>query len=234
MAVFGYVSHAQTLQFVRAQRIDRLAVQADPAVRRLAQTGQYFDKLCLTVAFHAGNREYLAGANFERQMIQNRLSVRTRKRQIVYDQHGLVGLRRLFLDTEQHLPTNHHLCKPFRRRFTRSKFADDFAVAHYRDVIRQRHNLAQLVSDDDDHLSLVTKSAQDREHLRDFLRSQHRGRLVEYENRRAAIKRLEYLDPLLLPDREIFYSRVGIDPQSVLLGDFAHSSTSALVVDGAP
>ena len=58
--------------------------------------------------------------------------------------------------------------------------------------------------------------AQHGEELVDLLRRQHRGRLVEDQDARVAVERLEDLDALLLADADLLDDRVGIDGQAVL------------------
>ena len=53
--------------------------------------------------------------------------------------------------------------------------------------------------------------AQDAEQLVGLLRRQHRARLVEDQDARAAEQHLQDLDPLLLADRQVGDQRVGID-----------------------
>jgi hypothetical protein len=50
-----------------------------------------------------------------------------------------------------------------------------------------------------------------------FAGCQHAGRLVEDEHFGAAIERLQDLDALLQPDREIIDDRIGIDLQAIVL-----------------
>ncbi len=49
-----------------------------------------------------------------------------------------------------------------------------------------------------------------------LLRRQHGGRLVEDQDARAAVERLQDLDPLLQADRQVADERVGIDVEPVL------------------
>ena len=57
--------------------------------------------------------------------------------------------------------------------------------------------------------------AQHGEQLVDLLRGQHRGRLVEDQDARVAIERLEDLDALLLADADLLDDRVRVDGQAV-------------------
>ncbi len=71
------------------------------------------------------------------------------------------------------------------------------------------------MGDQDHGLALAAQRAQHGEQLVGLLRRQHAGRLVEDQDLGAAIERLQDLDPLLQPDRQVVDQRVGIDRQPV-------------------
>jgi hypothetical protein len=96
---------------------------------------------------------------------------------------------------------------------------DHPAGAHHRDAVGDRHDLAQLVGDQDDRAALVAQRPQHAEELVGLLRGQHAGRLVEDEDAGAAIERLQDLDALLQPDRQLADHGVGIDRQAVVAAE---------------
>ena len=67
-----------------------------------------------------------------------------------------------------------------------------------------------------------------------LLRRQHRGRLVEDEDVRLAVERLEDLHALLLPDRDPVDPRVRVDGEPVAVGDLAHPSLGLGDVEDHP
>ena len=89
------------------------------------------------------------------------------------------------------------------------------ALAHDRDVVGHRHDLAQLVGDQHDRAALVAQVAQDAEQMVGLLRRQHAGRLVQDQHLGAAEQRLEDLDPLLEADRQVVHHGVEIDLEGV-------------------
>ena len=74
------------------------------------------------------------------------------------------------------------------------------------------------MADEDDARALRREAAQDGEDLLGLLRRQHGGRLVEDEDARLAVERLEDLDALLLADRQAADLGVGVDLEAELLG----------------
>src|SRR5262249_21745144 len=151
-------------------------------------------QLSLPVSLDAGDSKDLSAEHFERNAINDRVALGAAKRQPSHAEYRLPRLRFIFLDPQQDLATDHHACEPFRRRLARRKITDYFAVAHHGYVIRESQDLGELVRDDDYGLALIAQAAKDGEHLGDFLRSEHGSRLVEDQDARAAIERLEYLD----------------------------------------
>ena len=69
------------------------------------------------------------------------------------------------------------------------------------------------MGDDDDRLALPLHPPEDAEELFDLLRCKYRGRLVKNEEIGVAVKGLEQLNSLLLPDGEIFDQRSWVDVQ---------------------
>ena len=88
--------------------------------------------------------------------------------------------------------------------------------AHDADLVGHRHDLAQLVGDQDDGAALRLEVAQDAEEMVGLLRRQHAGGLVEDQDVRAAEERLEDLDPLLHADRQARHRRVEVDLEAVV------------------
>ena len=123
-------------------------------------------------------------------------------REVADAQRHAARFRRRLVDAQQHLAADHQARQLRRARVFRLDAADDLAVAHHRHVVGDREHLRQLVRDDDDRLSLLAHAAKDGEELLDFLRRQHGGRLVENQQLRVPVERLQQLDALLLADRQ--------------------------------
>ena len=101
--------------------------------------------------------------------------------------------------------------------------ADRAAAAQHGDAVGDGRHLVQLVRDEDDRAPLGGHRAQRHEQRLGLLRRQHRGRLVEDQDARLAVERLEDLDPLLLADRELPDPRPRIDGDPVALAELGHA-----------
>ncbi len=77
----------------------------------------------------------------------------------------------------------------------------------------------QLVRDEDDRAPVVGHRPQRLEQRARLLRRQHGGRLVEDQDARLAVERLQDLDPLLLADRELPDPGARIDGHAVALAE---------------
>ena len=95
--------------------------------------------------------------------------------------------------------------------------ADHPAPAHDRDGIADRHDLAQLVGDQQNADALGRQPPQDIEQPVRLVRRQHACGLVEDQHPRATEKRLQDLHALLKPDRQRAGQRIRVDLQPVLL-----------------
>ena len=133
-------------------------------------------------------------------------------------------MRRALLDLEDHLAPDHRVGELGRRGPGRVEGRDHLAAPHHRDAVGQRHDLAQLVGDEDDGLVLALEHAQHFEQLIGLGGRQHRGRLVEHEDLGAAHQRLQDLDALLQADRQFADDGVGIDNEAVFAPEFARAA----------
>ena len=124
----------------------------------------------------------------------------------------LAGLGGLLLDAQEHLAPDHQLRELLLRSRPRAgQRVDRLAAPQDRDPVGDLEHLVQLVADEDDRHALARERAQDLEQLARLLRRQHRRRLVEDQDVRAAVERLQDLDPLLLADADVLDPRVRVD-----------------------
>src|SRR3546814_1739240 len=89
--------------------------------------------------------------------------------------------------------------------------SDELALAQHGDAVGHRHDLVQLVRDEDDGEALRHHGLQGGEERLDLLRRKHGGRLVEDEDAGAAVERLQDLDALALAHREVADEAPGVD-----------------------
>ena len=75
--------------------------------------------------------------------------------------------------------------------------------------------------------------AYDRKQLFGLLRSKNGGRLVENQYLGASVKRLDYLERLLLRDGHIVDLLIGIDVKTVFLADIADTLRGGLEIEAA-
>src|SRR6188768_1254337 len=85
--------------------------------------------------------------------------------------------------------------------------------------------------DDDDCFSLLTHRAKNTEELLDFLRREHGCGLIKNQDARATIERFEYLDSLLLADRQIFHFSRRIDREPKVVREPANLLFSFREID---
>src|SRR3546814_19243550 len=81
--------------------------------------------------------------------------------------------------------------------------SDELALAQHGDAVGHRHDLVQLVRDEDDGEALLHHGLQGGEERLDLLRRKHGDRLVEDEEAGAAVERLQDLDALAIAPREV-------------------------------
>ena len=126
---------------------------------------------------------------------------------------------------------DHHVRHFLRVGVLREHVAHELAVAQHGHAVAQRLDLVHLVRDDDDGLAVVAHAAQDGEELVRLLRGEHGGRLVEDEDVRAAVERLDDLDRLLLGHGHIVDLLVRVEVEAVALADAADARGRGLEIE---
>ena len=126
----------------------------------------------------------------------------------------------LFVNTENDRTANH---QPGQMRGARVGHhllgRDHLSPAQHGHAVGKARHLIELMADEDDRLALLHHALHRLAQRVGLLRRQDRGRLIENQNVRAAIQRLQYLDPLLLANAQLPYESVRVHKQIVL---FAH------------
>ena len=114
---------------------------------------------------------------------------------------------------------DHQLGQLLRRRLGGGQGRDDPALAHHGDGVRHLADLAELVGDEDDRLPLAPERPQDAEEVVGLLGREDRGGLVEDQEVRAPVERLQDLHALALAHAEILDPRVQVDLEVVLAAE---------------
>ena len=196
-----------------------LRSQPDRAVAGLAQAGQHRHQRLLAVAGHAGDGHDLVPVHGQIQAVQARGAVavahrhlrqRDHRRRLLGGGHGL-GVR------HGDLAAHHQFGEFGRRGGGGFALGHQPALAQHGHAPRHRHDFVQLVRNEDDGQALVHEAAQRGEQAVDFLRRQHGGGLVQDQDARAAIQRLQDFNALLLAHRQRADARVGIHAQAEAL-----------------
>ena len=126
---------------------------------------------------------------------------------------------------------DHHVRHFLRVGVLREHVAHELAVAQHGHAVAERLDLVHLVRDDDDGLAVVAHAAQDGEELVRLLRGEHGGRLVEDEDVRTAVERLDDLDRLLLGHGHIVDLLVRVEVEAVALADAADARGRGLEIE---
>ena len=169
----------------------------------LRRPDERLDELVLAVAGDAGDAEDLAGPDLEVDAADDLAAAVVLDAQAVDAEHGVARVRLAAVDGQLDLATDHQLRQVVLVGLGREPLADDPAAPDDRDPIGDLEDLVELVADEDDAVALGREPPQDGEDLLGLLRREHGGRLVEDEDPRLAVERLEDLDPLLPADRQV-------------------------------
>ena len=111
---------------------------------------------------------------------------------------------------------------------------DQLPAAQDGDPVGDVEHLVELVGDEDHRLAARREAADHLEQLLGLLRREHCGRLVEDEDVRLAIERLQDLDALLLADGDVLDLRRRVDGQSVAVRDLLDAALGLVDVEHDP
>ena len=100
-------------------------------------------------------------------------------------------------------------------------------------AVGDRHDLRELVGDEEDALALLGEILHDRHQLVDLLRREHGGGLVENQDLVFAVEHLQDLGALLHADGDVLDLRVGVDLQAVAFGELQHLLARLLLLQEA-
>ena len=212
--------------------VDATAGGADRARGGRPHPGDGLGELALPVACDAGDGDDLGPADAQRDAPQGGCAAIALDRHVVQLEHCLARSAPLLVRrAAAQLAPDHQRRERARRRVRRVDRRDRATAAEDRDAVRNGLHLVELVRDEDHGAPLVRHAAQRLEqHLR-LLRREHRGRLVQDQDARVPIERLEDLDALLLAERQLPDARARIDVEAVALRDLADAALDRPRVD---
>ena len=223
VAILRDVAHAVQRAPANRRAGDILPIQVDFAADERFQARQTVHELRLTVAINARKADDFARAHLQRHIFDRVVLVHMgRDGHVFYLQHDLAGLRRFLLDVEVDVAPDHHRGQFLRRGVLRVHRADVLALAQHRAAVGNRHNLRQLMGDEEDRLALCCQIAHNLHQFVNLLRRQDGGRLVENQDFVVAVEHFEDFRALLHPNGDILHLRVGVDVQPVTLGQRQH------------
>ena len=200
------------------------AVDLDGAGRMAPEAGQHLRQLPLAVARHAGDADHLAGPDGERDVAERVDPAVAAGGERTGLEHDVADLGGLAPASQLDVPAHHQRRELAARHVGGADGRDRAPAAEDGDAVGDGRHLVELVGDEDDRAVLRRHRPERREETLRLLRRQHRRRLVEDQDPRLAVERLEDLHPLLLADGELpdLRPRVDRQPEAVAeLGDRA-------------
>ena len=223
MAVLRDMAHAVLGALTDGLVGDVLAVQRDLAAADLFQTGQAVDELGLTVALDTGKTDDLTGVHLKRDIPDCVLLVLGAVHGNVFHiQHHPAGVCGLFVHLQLHITANHHAGKLFLGGVLDVHGAHILALAQNSAAVCHRHDLVELVGNEQDGLAFLLEPAHDLHQFVDLLRGQHCGRLVKDQDLVVAVQHLQDLNALLHTNRDIADQCIRVHAQAVLFAQGHH------------
>ena len=218
VAVLRDVAHAQDGPLPDGGVGDVLAAEGDLAGLQGLQPRQAVDQLRLAVAVDAGDADDLSGPDREGHVLHCVVAVGPGgHRHALHLEDGLLGLGRLLMDRELHIPAHHHAGELLPAGLGDVHGADILALPQDGAPVRHGHDLVEFVGDEQNGLALRRQILHDLHQLVDLLGRQHGGGLVENQDLVVPVEHLQDLRPLLHAHGDVLHQRVRVHLQAVLL-----------------
>ena len=218
MPVFRNVGHAGIRSLPDRGLRDVFSAERDGARGRLLESGQAVDQFRLTVSVDSGDTQDLSRVHFEGNVADSIVLVDLGRNSQAFDLQDRLARNSLFLlKLQLDRSSDHHVGKFLFIRFFCINGTDVFPLAQHGDPVRNRHDLVELMSDEQDGFAFTRKPAHDLHQFIDLLRRKNSGRLVEDEDLIVPVQHLEDLDALLHTDRDVFHLGIHVHLEAVLL-----------------
>ena len=223
---------AEAFVEVTPRRLVRHVVgrQFDAAGLDRSEARDGVDQLGLPVAVNARNTDDLAGSDLERHVPNLLEPTVVANVQALYAEECRCRSGRSFVDLEKDFSPDHERRELFLGRAFGRQCLYDLSSTQDGYTVRDVENFIQLVADEDDRHAFARERPEDPEQLDCLLGRQDGGRLVEDEDVRSSIERLQDLDALLLPDSDVLNEGVGIDRKAERLREMFHGPSRGPVV----
>ena len=212
----------------RTGQLQRAAVRRDNAGDDLGQLG-------LAVAVHTGDAHDLAPVYHQRHIVQAVVlgllmvvDVGQRHR------HLSVGTVLFLILIGDQLAADHHAGQLLAVGIRTVDGTHHLAQPQHGDAVGDVHDLAHLVADEDDALALRHQLAHDGEQALHLDIRQGGGRLVQDQQLRAVIQRLQDLGTLLLAHGDLRDQAIQLHVQAVLGGQLLDLPAAGSPVDEHP
>ncbi len=209
VAVFGHMGEASPrARFgVEPMRgVNDCVLQPQRAGLRRQQARQHVEQLALAVARDAGDADDLAATQLSDTSARRGTPSASRQHRFCASSSGAPGLPRARHRPRAPICTRRPTIACASASTLVSAIAQSSTTApraHHRHGVADRHDLLELVGDQQHRRAARAQGAQRVEQLLGLLRREHRGRLVEDQDARAAVERLQDLQPLALAHRQL-------------------------------
>ena len=149
LAVFRNMGYASFQYAARRGMPHQTVKDVDfPAFQR-QQTGQSIDQLGLAIPLHACHSQHFPCAHIKRHSVDGHVFVFVLNVQILDLQHHFFWFSWFFLDHQVDFPSHHHGCQFLRRGLCRGNCSHHPAAAQHGDMVRNCHDLFQLMRNED-------------------------------------------------------------------------------------
>ena len=202
---------------------DILLTEGDLALGGLFQTGQTVDKLTLTISVNTGDTDDLSGPHVKADAVHGiLLAALGGNGQILYTEHDLTGFGGLLAHFQLNGTAHHHVGQGLLVRILSLHSTDILTLTQNGHAVGYRHDLIQLMGDEQNGFAFTGKLLHGCHQLVDLLRSQNGGRLVKNQDLIVTVEHLQDLHTLLHTNGDVLDPGIQIHLQTITLRNGLH------------
>ena len=221
--VLGDMAQPRLAALMHAGMGNVLAAQGNLSGGGLLQTGQAVDQLCLAVAVDAGDAHNLPGPDLEGHVVDGVfLAVLGVNGHALNVQNHVAGLGLVLFHLQLHRTAHHHIGQLLLVGVLDVHGTHQTAFAQNGTPVRHRHDLVELVGDEQNGLALLGEAPHNLHQFVNLLRGQHCGGFVKDQNFVVPVEHLQNFGTLLHTHGDVLYLGVQIHMELVLFRQCLH------------
>ena len=172
----------------------------------------------MAVTGNPGDANNFTGAHGKRHIVNTCRAFAVFPGEVLDVEHHIARLGLALFHPQENPPAHHQFGQFLHGSVFRFLGGHQLAPAHDRNTIRDGHDFAQLVGDQNNGFALVAKLAQNAEQMIGFVGGEHAGWLIKDQCFGALEEGFKNFNTLLQAHRQFTHDGIGVNVQFIITG----------------